>query len=350
MRPSRRALLAGAGVGALGVAAAGAFAPAVQARMARGGRETGERAIEIRAAPLPGFSTQDRELRRFGALHFLSGLVLTSSDRGFGGLSGLHLSADGRELLAVTDVGEWLAARLDRDAAGAMTGLSQARMAPLLGADGRPMRMTGRWDAEALALGPDGRFCVGFERVGEIWRFDVAGEGLAARARAVAIPPSLRRLTHNKGIEAMSYAPPASPMAGALLAIAERSHGQGPTTIAALVGGPSPGDLAFARRDEFDVSDCAFLPDGDLIVLERRFRWRDGVAVRLRRVPARDIRPGAILQGASIFEATMAQEIDNLEGLALTRDAAGRVVLTLVSDDNFSWLQRTVLLQFRLDG
>jgi hypothetical protein len=39
-----------------------------------------------------------------------------------------------------------------------------------------------------------------------------------------------------------------------------------------------------------------------------------------------------------------------MEGLSVHRTAAGDVVLTLVSDDNFSPLQRTILLQFKLPG
>jgi len=41
-------------------------------------------------------------------------------------------------------------------------------------------------------------------------------------------------------------------------------------------------------------------------------------------------------------------QIDNMEALAVHKDASGSVVLTLVSDDNLSRLQRTILLQFSL--
>jgi hypothetical protein len=44
----------------------------------------------------------------------------------------------------------------------------------------------------------------------------------------------------------------------------------------------------------------------------------------------------------------MAYQVDNMEGLSVNRDAKGEIILTLVSDDNFSALQRTILLQFRL--
>jgi hypothetical protein len=44
----------------------------------------------------------------------------------------------------------------------------------------------------------------------------------------------------------------------------------------------------------------------------------------------------------------LGQQIDNFEGLGLHRAASGETVLTLVSDDNFSPLQRTLLMQFTL--
>ena len=46
----------------------------------------------------------------------------------------------------------------------------------------------------------------------------------------------------------------------------------------------------------------------------------------------------------------MGYQIDNLEGLSVHRNSKGELVLTMVSDDNFSLLQRTILLQFALIG
>jgi hypothetical protein len=83
-------------------------------------------------------------------------------------------------------------------------------------------------------------------------------------------------------------------------------------------------------------------------LLERRFSWDSGLAVRLRRIPLTEIRPGALADGAVLFEADLGYEIDNLEGLSVHRAGGGEIVLTFVSDDNFSLLQRTLLLQFTL--
>lgn len=117
-----------------------------------------------------------------------------------------------------------------------------------------------------------------------------------------------------------------------------------------FVTGPRGATFEVARHSSFAITDAAFLPDGDLIILERSFAWLDGVAMRLRRVPARDLKPGARLEGEEILKADMRSQIDNMEGLAIHRDPDGSVILTLVSDDNFSFLQRTILLRFRLVG
>jgi len=60
------------------------------------------------------------------------------------------------------------------------------------------------------------------------------------------------------------------------------------------------------------------------------------------------IKPGALVGGPELIFADMGSQVDNMEGLSVHRDASGMVVLTLISDDNFSPLQRTLLLQFTL--
>ena len=46
----------------------------------------------------------------------------------------------------------------------------------------------------------------------------------------------------------------------------------------------------------------------------------------------------------------MGYQIDNMEGIGVHRTAEDETVLTLISDDNFSPIQRTLLLQFTLVG
>jgi len=164
----------------------------------------------------------------------------------------------------------------------------------------------------------------------------------------VAMPPAAKRLPFNKGLEALVFVPKGMPLAGTLIAMSERGlDGQG-NLIAFLVGGPSPGQFSVRRTNNFDISDAVLLPSGDLLVLERKFSWVAGVGIRIRRIPLTSLVSGALVDGPSIFEADLGQEIDNMEGIDAHVTAEGDTVLTMVSDDNFSLLQRTLLLQFTL--
>lgn len=86
-------------------------------------------------------------------------------------------------------------------------------------------------------------------------------------------------------------------------------------------------------------------------MLERRFRWSEGVKSRLRLIRRDELKAGARIEGEMLFDATMNQEIDNMEGLAVHAGARGEIIVTMISDDNFNHLlQRTVLLQFAIEG
>ena len=308
--------------------------------------------IEIRSQAIETFDPREPGRTRFGALTFRGGLVLESKHRDFGGLSALHMMADGEHFLALSDKGHWLRGRVVYRG-GRPTAIADAEMAPVLGDDGRPLARRGWYDTEALAE-IDGIMFVGIERVNQIVRFDYRRNGLRARGRAIAAPPGIKTLPHNKGLECLAavpkeLAPEAGPLAGTLIAISEQALDAGGNILGFLVQ-PTSGTFALRRSDDFDVSDCAIAPHGALLVLERRFSWARGVAMRIRSVPLAAIKPGALLEGPELIFADMGHQIDNMEGLALHRAADGAIVLTLISDDNFSPLQRTVLLQFTLTG
>ena len=102
------------------------------------------------------------------------------------------------------------------------------------------------------------------------------------------------------------------------------------------------------RSADYDISDAALLPAGDLLLLERRFDWSTGLGVRMRRIALADVSAGALVDGAALLEADHRYEIDNMEGLSVHRGAGGETILTMISDDNFSIIQRSLLLQFAL--
>jgi hypothetical protein len=302
--------------------------------------------IEVNARSIPSFDPGDRARVRFGALEYRSGLVLTSNFRGFGGLSAWRLDAKGERFISLSDHGSWFTGRIVYQG-HAMTGLADVEAAPLLGADGRPITARGWYDSESIAL--DGPLVyVGLERANEILRYDFSKGFTRARGEVVPTPPAVRRLPRNKGLEALVMVPKGLPLAGTLIAISERGLDPNGNLIAFLIGGKTPGQFSVRRTNEFDVSDAVLLPSGQLLVLERKFSWLTGVRIRIRSLPLNLVAPGAVVDGPAIFDADMGQEIDNMEGIDAHVTPEGDTVLTMISDDNFLMLQRTLLLQFKL--
>jgi len=302
--------------------------------------------IDVNARPIPSFDPRDRSHVRFGSLEYRSGLVLTSPFRGFGGLSGLRLDPKGERFIALSDHGSWFTGRIVYSGRE-MIGLADVEAAPMLGADGRPITARGWYDSESIAL--DGSLVyVGLERVNQVLRFDFSRGFTRSRGEVVPLPPAAKKLPNNKGLEALVMVPKGLPLAGTLIAISERGLDANGNLIAFLVGGPSPGQFSVRRTENFDVSDATLLPSGDLLVLERKFSLLGGVGIRIRSIALKTVAPGAVVDGPAIFAADLGNEIDNMEGIDSHVTPEGDTVLTMVSDDNFSMIQRNLLLQFTL--
>ena len=301
--------------------------------------------IEVQSRPIPSFDHRDPDRRRFGLLEYRGGLVLTSPFREFGGISSISVAPDGANFVAVTDRSWWLSGRITYEGSRP-SGIAAVTMAPMLGPDGRTLGARRWYDTEAIARDGDALY-VAIERVHRIVRFDYGKEGLRARARPIQVPAAFRTLPSNGSIEALAYVPRGAALGGALIAVAERGRDQAGDHLAFLIGGPRPGPFTVKRRNEFDISDATLAAPNDLLLLERKFGWTTGLFSRIRRIAVADIRPGAIVDGPVLFEADLGQQIDNMEGISAHR-SGGETVLTLISDDNFSPIQRTLLLQFTL--
>ncbi|MBI4273833.1 MAG: esterase-like activity of phytase family protein [Rhizobiales bacterium] len=302
--------------------------------------------IEVEARPIASFNARDATQKFFGALEFRGGLELTSPNKEFGGLSGIRLNSDGTRFLAVNDKGRWFAGHIVYRG-GVPQALAGVETAPILGADGRALAARGWFDVESIAQ-DGGTVYVGVERVHQIVRFNYGKEGLLARGAPIAVPPEFKTLPRNKSIECLVIPQKGMPLAGTLIAISERGLDTAGNILGFLIDGPSFRNFTVRRLDEYDVSDCATTPDADLLILERRASWIRGLAIRIRRVPLSSVQPGKVLDGLVLVEADLGYNIDNMEGLSAHRGPDGEIVLTIVSDDNFSGLQRTLLLQFVL--
>jgi len=308
--------------------------------------------IAVQATPITSFDNGDPSKIRFGALEFRGGLVLSSNYEAFGGISAINIEPDGSRFLAITDRGAWLRGRiLYQD--GKPSGIADAEMAPILGPDGKPLSTRGWYDAESLTE-LDGIHYIGIERAEQIVRLNYRKNGLLARGEPIAVPPDFKTFAHNKSLECLTAPPKDSSLAGNLIVITERSLDASGNHRSFLlktgVGGNEVQRFSVVRSDDFDVTDCTMLPPGDLLVLERRFSPARGVAMRIRRIPLDLIKPDATVDGKVLIDADLRYQIDNMEGIAVHRNATGETVITLISDDNFSFIQRNLLLQFVLVG
>ncbi len=322
---------------------AGSFAVAEALRYAQSPEK-----IAVSATPIDAFDNRDPAQTRFGALEFRGGLELTSKFPAFGGISAFRIEPDGAKFLALTDNGSWLRGRIVyKD--GRPSGIADAEMAPILGADGAPIAARGWYDTESLAE-DNGTLYVGIERAEQILRFDYKRDGLLARGEPIAVPDDFKKFSFNKSLECLAVVPKDMPNAGTLIVVTEASLDEQGNHRSFLMQGSDVRRFSVKHKDDFEVSDCTVLPSAELLLLERHYSVQRGVAMRMRRIPLSEIKPGAVADGRTVVQADLGYQIDNMEGVSFHKNEKGEIILTLISDDNFSPVQRTILLQFALVG
>lgn len=278
----------------------------------------------------------------FGDLTFLSGFELTSGDSRFGGLSGLELSTDGDLLYAVSDHGYWITARLHHNPQGRLTRLGPWKIAPLLTPDGSTVSRRQR-DAEALVRDRDGSFIVAFERAHRLWRYPRSTDPFTSLPEPLPTPAGLQNAPANGGIEAVTILPDRR-----LLVLTEKDVNPDGSLKGWLINKAQFFPLSYLQSDGFRPTDLATLASGDVLLLERRYSFISGVTVRIRLLSRGNLKAGARLEGKEIALLGPSLEVDNFEGLAVREDPKGGSFLYMISDDNYSILQRTLLLQFYL--
>jgi hypothetical protein len=278
---------------------------------------------------------------RSGKLQPLGGLELNTSAWGFGGLSALNLAPD-LTLTALSDRGRWWRAPL-RLSEGRLAGIGDVAYGPLRDAAGAPLGQSANADSESLARLPNGDWLVGLERWHRILRY----RDLAGPSQPFEAPPGLEAAPRNGGLEALTVLAD-----GRLLAIAEDLPGSEPETRAAWIGTFQGPRISWRRTEYRPASglvptDAAALPDGGALVLERRFSLFGGFSARLAHLPAAALRGMAPLAGETWLELPPDAPAENWEGVATARHQ-GRTLVALVSDDNQSPFQRTLLLLYAI--
>lgn len=283
-------------------------------------------------------------------LVFEGGLELHSATDTFGGLSGIGFTGGDGYLVMVSDRGNFVSGQLLYDDRGAPLSLVGAAITPIQNSKGADLPRAFARDAEALAIieRPAGNSVVrvGFENLTRVADFRLQNNVPVGPALEVIIPDWLTRTRTNESLEAVCVAPPASPIAGSTLLLTEGVITGDGLHAAWLLGKADRGPLSYRSGDATSPTDCAFLPNGDLLVLERGVVLIN-FAARLVRIKAADVKPGAEMKGDVLFEA-VGGDLDNMEGLAVHQTPAGQTRITLVSDNNFNDWERSLLLEFSL--
>jgi hypothetical protein len=308
------------------------------------------RPITITAIPID-FDRDHPEAKTFGKLIFRGGLNLYANTSYFGGFSGLAIDPSGTRLLAISDAGIWLRANIDSDGRK-LKGLSAAMLGPILGEDGKPLTADAERDSEGLTLidgdVASGVVDVAFERNHRILRYPITASNFGPPTGAVALPLDAKKMDLNRGIEALANIRTGK-LKGTLVAFSERLLDRSGNLRGWLIGGPAPKPIALKRIGGFDLTDASPLPGGGIVVLERHFRYSEGVQMRIRRISEAELKRGGVIEGETLLQANDSLNIDNMEAIAAHRSAAGETILTLMSDDNYSPLQRMLLMQFAVD-
>ena len=279
------------------------------------------------------------ERSRAGGLTYLGGVRLSSRDPAFGGFSAMQV--EGEHFTLLSDGGNIVRFRMGADWQPRDVAFADLAQGPALGAF-KPNR-----DSESLAVdSAGGKAWVGFEQSNTIWRFDA---GLR-RAERWSHPRKMRDWPDNGGPEAMVRL-----RSGRFIVLGESARaadGRGYRAVQ-FEGDPTEApdrsfEFAYLAPAGFKPVDISELPDGRLLVLNRRFAVPELFTAKLTLLDPSAIRPGALVAGREIAHLAAPLIHDNFEAIATLREG-GETVVWLASDDNRQLWQRSLLLKFRLD-
>ena len=294
--------------------------------------------LVINSSTLP-LDRDDPSRDRVGELVYRGGLVLTSSDAHFGGISGMRVRSDGA-VLTISDTGSWISFRLiEQDEM--LRSVEGIAIAPLLDDKGRAGGKADR-DAEALEyqLAGGGYATVAFEGSNSLWTYHpvdpLIPDSFATPASDIERPAAMAGWPGNGGPETLCDTP-----RGRLIIAEDATRADGSRDM--LLGDMR---LAYHAPSGYKPTDCQMTPDGkSVLILHRHFTPFTGVAAIIAELPLGSINEGKPVAARQIAQLAPPLSVDNMEGISIV-EQDGRRFVYLVSDDNFNSLQRTLLMKF----
>lgn len=282
----------------------------------------------------------DAGVETVGRLAYRGGIELRAEDSRFVGLSGIEVLDEAR-ILAISDEADWIEAQLVFDDRGRLSGFANARAALMRDERGRVLRSKRHADSEGLAQLADGRFAVSFERSHLIRIYDLNRDGPFGSAVMGPRLDGAARLPGNSSLESLAA------MEDALLVGAEGGdEAQTPLWHAPLdARTPVAARFAYPLRDGFSLTALDRLPDGGFVALERFYAPVIGPRARITRFAA-PVGEGGVVEPELLALLEPPFPTDNFEGISAVRTADGATRIYIVSDNNKSAQQRTLLIAF----
>lgn len=267
-----------------------------------------------------------------GAMRLVGAWELRSPNSHFHGYSALAVLED-RTLLAVSDRGHAMRFVPPGVPAGPV------RLGPFSATpNGDEKRLA---DVEALTRDPrTGTLWAAYEGSNLIERRDP--NGAMRRVR----PLAMRDWRSNAGPEAMVRLAD-----GRFIVLSEGGWTEAKTRGLLFPGDPAAGvepvRFRFAPPRGSRPVDMAQLPDGRVLVLMRSIEWSlpPGFSSQLVLADPARISAGETWRGEVVAEIAEPLASENYEGLAIVPGEAGKADVWLISDDNQSIFQRTLLLK-----
>lgn len=301
--------------------------------------------LEITVKPIE-LNTENPQQKIIGNLKYLKGYSIASDYEHFGGLSGLSYIKKAGDIspVFVSDRGQTGQFKLDKKYKPYFTSIQFI--------SGIPWKTSNKRIADAesivrLKIKNTDYTLISFEHVHRIMAYSEKNKN----GIPLPLPAEISLLQSNGGLETMELLSD-----GRLLLMAEHPTNKTKQHLAWIGSAPKDDPLDFryitrliAPPEGYSPTDVTELPNGDVLVLLRRFTPIDGVSAKFWRIKKSMLDSSDTITGEVIATLKPPLSVDNMEGIAVIDVSKnGNPIIAVISDDNFNSFQRTLLMIFEI--
>ena len=302
-----------------------------------------DRIIKIACLPHKVFPNPDNIVKVLGAIE------MRSIDEDFGGLSGLLMLPSKQKIYLLSDRSDLIIAdTLINPKTHAIECLNNALIRHLRGRSTNPLSGH-HGDSEGISFAPAEKpeqknVIISFERHHRVVSYNPADEKLLPKHDYK--PFDKKNLPYNESYESVLALKDKS-----IIAFPERYDIQDKMLrgFHLMPDGKVLKNIHLKRHGGFWLTDIGQLSNGDFITLERSFSIFRGMGLQMRHIPRAMFLSGEVADGKVIFTMKTGDGVDNFEGLDVVHQDGGTNLLYISSDNNFTSLQKTLLLSLSYD-